>query len=396
MLVNLKTNTMLTNIVTPSPKTYIGRDSSKRLDEILKDFSPKKILLIADPHLVKLGLHKGITDLLEKSKYNYILYSEIIPEPTLKTGQDVIDFSRDGDFSLIIGFGGGSALDMSKLAAVFVENPGPLGDYLNLSVKRKITNKGIPKILIPTTSGTGTEVTNISVLSLEKNKDVVVHDYLIADVAIVDPVFTLTVPRRITASTGIDALTHAIESYISVNKNSISDAWALQSIRLIGSSLKVAVKDGNNIQAREAMSYGSYLAGLAFFNAGVGAVHALAYPLGAQFHVPHGESNAVLLPYVMNYIKSSCKAEMKVIFESLTGLKVVGENAEEECVARLKNLVHDIGIHTTLKDYGITEASIPSLVTDALKQKRLLARCPMKMQDVDILEIYESAYRGYF
>lgn len=387
---------MSTTIVIPTSRTYIGWDSRKRLSGVLKDFSPKKTLLIADPHLIKLGLHKVLTDVLGESECNYTLYSDIVPEPTIQTGQDVIDFSRDGDFSLVIGFGGGSALDLAKLAAVFIENPGPLDGYLNLSATSKITKRGIPKILIPTTSGTGTEVTNISVLSFEKNKDVIVHDHLIADVAIVDPVFTLTMPQKVTASTGIDALTHAIEAYISVNKNPISDAWALQAIKLIGGSLRTAVEDGNNMQAREAMSYGSYLAGLAFFNAGVGAVHALAYPLGGQFHVPHGESNAMLLPYVMNYVKSKCKAEMKVILGALTCLGSDGKNPEEECVTVLKRLVRDIGIPTSLRDYGITEASIPGLVEDALKQKRLLSRCPMDIQKGDILKIYESAYRGDF
>src|SRR5690606_3333369 len=178
-----------------------------------------------------------------------------------------------------------------KLAAVFIHNEGDLETYLNLTGSRSISEKGVFNILIPTTSGTGSEVTDISVLALENTKDVVSHEYLKADLAIVDPKLTCSMPRDVTASTGADALTHAIEAYLSVNANPVSDGHALQAIRLIGGALHRAVVDGNDEEARIAMSYGSYIAGLAFHNAGVGAVHALAYPLGGQFHIPHGSSN---------------------------------------------------------------------------------------------------------
>src|SRR5690606_22531931 len=179
-------------------------------------------------------------------------------------------------------------------------------NYLNLTGTQKIMKKGLPKILIPTTSGTGSEVTNISVLSLETTKDVVTHDYLLPDVAIVDPALTVSLPARVTAATGVDAFTHAVEAYVSKNASPVSDAMALQAIRLISQSIRTAVANGEDKQARTDMSYGSYLAGLAFFNAGVAGVHALAYPLGGQFHLPLGEANAVLLPYVMGYIRKSC------------------------------------------------------------------------------------------
>lgn len=303
--------------ISATPVTFIGWGAIENLSSELVRLNRKKILVIADPTLVRLNVLDSLLLILQKNEAFFEIYSDIIPEPTLKTGQDLVDFTRKGGFDMVIGFGGGSALDLAKLAAVFTENEGELSEYLNLTGTKKINQRGVPKILIPTTSGTGAEVTNISVLALEKTKDVIVHDFLIADVAIVDPKFTLTIPPKITAATGADALTHAMEAYISVHSNPYSDGLALQAIKLIGSSLLTAVKNGSDIEARNKMSYGSYIAGLAFFNAGVGAIHALAYPLGGQFHIAHGDSNAVLIPYVLHYIKDHCTEKMKDILEAL-------------------------------------------------------------------------------
>lgn len=383
---------MSSTTIIPLPKTYIGWGSSEKLLDVLQDFLPDNILLIVDPHLVKLELHKSITDLLDKHNYKYHLYNNILPEPPLKLGEEIVDFARNNNFSLVIGLGGGSALDLAKLAAVLINNPGAVENYLNLNASLKINNKGVPKILIPTTSGTGTEVTNISVLSLEETKDAVVHDYLIADIAIVDPKLTLTVPPKVTAATGADALTHAIEAYISVNKNSYSDGLALQAINLIGKSLEKVVKDGSDEQAREDMSYGSYLAGLAFFNAGVGAVHALAYPLGGRYHIAHGDSNAVLLPYVMKYIKRVCENDMETMLWALN--KTLKSYTADDFIKYLANLMQSIGIPQSLQEYSIPGSALTTLTADGLLQKRLLARCPMKINKTDIYEIYKSAYLG--
>lgn len=376
-----------------TPITYIGWNSIVNLAEELKQSNNPKILLIADPVLVQLKIVESVTTILEENSLAFDLYSKLIPEPTLQTGQELVDFTRKGNYDLVIGFGGGSALDLAKLAAVFTQNEGDLKDYLNLTATKKIKKKGIPKILIPTTSGTGAEVTNISVLALEKTKDVIVHDFLIADVAIVDPKFTISIPAKVTAATGADALTHAMEAYISVNANPYSDGLALQAIRLIGSSLKQAVKNGAETEARTKMSYGSYLAGLAFFNAGVGAIHALAYPLGGQFHIAHGDSNAVLIPYVLNHIKNHCSDRLKDILEAL-GEKP-GTDPASECVNYLKSLVTEIGIPETLIGFDIPETALESLVEDGILQKRLLARCPVELTKDDIRNIYMAAFKGF-
>lgn len=280
-------------------------------DEIVK-LNAHNILVISDAILIEIESIKSVISTLQQD-FQVTIYSDVEAEPTVKCAQKLVEFSRNGEFDCVVGMGGGSILDLAKLAAVLSEHDGSVSDYLNLTGTLRITKKGLPKILVPTTSGTGSEVTNISVLALPGTKDVVVHDYMVADIAIVDPQLTISVPPRITAATGADALTHAIEAFLSIHANSVTDSLAEKAIFLISSSLKKAVEMGEDVQARTDLSEGSFLAGLSFFHAGVAGVHALAYPLGSKFHIPHGESNAVLLPYVISYIANSCSVKMKKI-----------------------------------------------------------------------------------
>ena len=379
-----------------APLCYTGWGALEQLLPEIEKYSAKKILVVTDPALEKIGITKQVIDPLMDTGYDVIVYTGVVPEPPLAVGEELVDFTRKGKFELVIGFGGGSAMDLAKLAAVLAVHDGPVADYLNLTGTQKIEKKGLPKILIPTTAGTGSEVTNISVLSLETTKDVVADNYLLADVAIVDPALTVSVPPRITAATGVDALTHAVEAYISVNASPTSDALALHAIRIIARSLRKAVEDGSDRQARTDMSQGSYLAGLAFFNAGVAGVHALAYPIGGQFHIPHGESNAVLLPYVMSYIRKSCTKRMADILEALGGNKglLSEEEASYKCVDELIRMVRDVGIPTTLGGFNIPESALEQLTSDGVKQKRILGRSPLPLHEGDIRKIYQSAFDG--
>ncbi|MFA1642688.1 iron-containing alcohol dehydrogenase [Chryseomicrobium imtechense] len=379
-----------------APLSFTGWGSLEELVPQVEKFNPKRILVITDPMLAKLGLTARATEPLREKGWEVEVSTDVEPEPPLALGERLVKFTREGNFDLVVGFGGGSALDLAKLAAVLAKNEGDVADYLNLTATRSITEKGLPKILIPTTAGTGSEVTNISVLSLDSSKDVIAHEALIADVAIVDPALTVTVPPRVTAATGVDALTHAIEAYVSVNASPTSDALALHAIRLMSRSIRRAVHDGENKKARTAMSHGSYIAGLAFFNAGVAGVHALAYPLGGQFHIPHGESNAVLLPYVMNYIRKSSEKRMRDIFEALGGNAALmsDEEASYACVDELVRLVKDVGIPHTLQEFDIPESAIESLTQDGVKQKRILARSPLPLHEEDIRNVYRAAYSG--
>lgn len=382
--------------ITFTPISYTGWDSLSHLLDEVNRFNVNKILVITDPFLKDIGLTNKVVEPLENAGYQAEVYTDVVPEPPLAIGEKLVAYTRDNEFDMVIGIGGGSALDLTKLAGVLASHEGNVAEYLNLTGTKKVTKKGLPTILIPTTSGTGSEVTNISVLSLETTKDVVTHDYLLADVAIVDPALTISLPPKVTAATGVDALTHAVEAYISKNASPVSDALALQAIRLISNAIRTAVSNGEDKQARTDMSYGSYLAGLAFFNAGVAGVHALAYPLGGQFHIAHGDSNAVLLPYVMGYIRQSCEKRMKDIYDAMgfSSANLSQEEASYKCVTELKRLVEDVNIPSTLKGFNITEDALESLTKDAIEQKRILARSPMPLQKDEIFAIYKAAFDG--
>ncbi|MGB3891916.1 iron-containing alcohol dehydrogenase [Priestia megaterium] len=379
-----------------TPLSYTGWGSLQQLLPEVKKYHSAHILIVTDPVLKDIGLVDKVSSPLIKNGYEVDVYADTAPEPPLALGEKLVSYAKSRKFDLVIGVGGGSALDLAKLTAVLAVHDGAVEEYLNLTGTKQISKKGLPKILIPTTSGTGSEVTNISVLSLESTKDVVTHDYLLADAAIVDPELTLSVPSKVTAATGVDALTHAVEAYVSVNANPATDALALKAIRMISSSLRTAVENGKDKEARTQMSYGSYLAGLAFFNAGVAGVHALAYPLGGQFHISHGESNAVLLPYVMGYIRSSCVEKMRDIFEALGGSanSLSTEEASYQCVKQLQSLVEDVGIPQTLRGFDIPESALQKLTEDGVQQKRILARSPLPLLEKDIRAIYQSAYDG--
>ncbi|MBF0705574.1 iron-containing alcohol dehydrogenase [Alkalihalobacillus hwajinpoensis] len=379
-----------------TPLSYTGWGSLAQLLPEVKKYTAKRILVVTDPVLNDIGIVDRVSIPLKEAGYSVDIYTDIQPEPPLAIGERLVNYTKENAFDLVIGLGGGSALDLAKLTAVLSVHEGSVSDYLNLSGSRQITDKGLPKILIPTTAGTGSEVTNISVLSLESTKDVVTHDYLLADAAIVDPELTVSVPAKVTAATGVDALTHAIEAYVSINASPTTDGLALQAIRLISRSIRRAVSDGEDREARIDMSNGSYIAGLAFFNAGVAGVHALAYPLGGQFHIAHGDSNAVLLPYVMGYIRKSCTKRMGDILNALGGNSqfLSEEEASYECVRMLERLVQDVGIPSTLGGFEIPANALESLTEDGLKQKRLLARSPLPLHEDDIRAIYQSAFKG--
>ena len=382
--------------ITFTPISYTGWNSLSHLLEEVNRFNVKKILVITDPFLKDIGLTDKVTKHLENAGYSTEVYTEVVPEPPLAIGEKLVAYTRDNEFDMVIGVGGGSALDLTKLAGVLASHEGNVADYLNLTGTKQISIKGLPTILIPTTSGTGSEVTNISVLSLETTKDVIAHDFLLADVAIVDPALTISLPPKVTAATGVDALTHAVEAYISKNASPVSDALAIQAIRLITNAIRTAVLNGEDKQARIDMSYGSYLAGIAFFNAGVAGVHALAYPIGGQFHIAHGDSNAVLLPYVMGYIRQSCEKQLKDIYDAMgfSSANLSQEEASYKCIAELKRLVEDVNIPSTLEGFDITEDALESLTDDAIKQTRILARSPMPLFKEDIYAIYKAALDG--
>jgi alcohol dehydrogenase class IV len=289
--------------------------------------------------------------------------------------------------------GGGSSIDVTKVVSILVTNGGPIDRYIGVDLVEK---PGIPTIMLPTTSGTGSEVTPIAILTdtKDKLKKGIVSPYLYASVAIVDPILTISVPPKITANTGMDALVHAIESYIGKKANPFTECLSLKAIRLISENLRTAVTDCENIEARYNMSLGSLLAGIAFANAGVGAVHALAYPLGGQFHLPHGLSNTLMLRYVMEYnIVSRLDKFAKIaeaMGENIKGLSI--RDAAQLALDAMVKLAEDINVPTKLRQVEIPKEAIPQLAEAGIKVTRLLSNNPRKLSLEDIIQIYTNAW----
>ncbi|RLL46815.1 iron-containing alcohol dehydrogenase [Oceanobacillus piezotolerans] len=377
-------------------KIYHGEGAIDRLDKIIKDLNAKKVFLLTDPVLQELGHLDYILEKLKKSQVSIEICTDVVPEPSLHIGNKIIEKVRNSGVDLVVGIGGGSALDLAKAAAVLAENQEIVEDYLNLTGKKQLEKRGLPKVLIPTTAGTGAEVTDIAVFSLEDTKDILTHEFLLADYAIVDPAFTYTLPPRVTAASGVDALTHAIEAYTSINATPLTDALAIEAMEKIAKNIRTAVWNGGDKKAREEMSIGSLLAGLSFFNAGVAGVHALAYPLGGLFKIPHGESNAVLLPYVYDHIWPACMKKM-VRIGNVLHLPTDGKSERDiaiDVVKHIQNLIQDVGLPTSLSKYNIEAKDIERLVENGIEQKRLLSRSPKILNKGDIREIYQSAYEG--
>jgi alcohol dehydrogenase len=377
-------------------KIFHGEGSLHKLQDILSELNIESVFLLTDPILKDLGVIQPVLQILDEQNIKVHLVTNVVPEPPLEVGNQVIEEIRKSRTELVIGIGGGSALDLAKAAAVLVENEGLVEDYLNLSGGKKFIKKGLPKVLIPTTSGTGAEVTDISVFSLEDSKDVITHEYLLADYAIVDPTLTYTLPPRVTAASGIDAFTHAVEAFTSINATPLTDTLALEAMQRIVGNIRNAVWNGQNKAAREQMSLGSLLAGLSFFNAGVAGVHALAYPLGGLFKIPHGESNAVLLPYVYDHIWPACLEKMVRVAE-VFNLPTFGKNDREIAnlvIRSLLELVQEVGLPTTLSAYNIQRDDLTRLAENGVKQRRLLTRSPKPLNLESIEQIYINAYEG--
>ncbi|WP_370875878.1 iron-containing alcohol dehydrogenase [Caldalkalibacillus uzonensis] len=381
-----------------SPVNIIaGPGTLQSLPQEAQRLKVNKAMIYADPGVVQAGLVEQVTDVLQQAGLEFEIYSNIVPEPPIDVADQAVNALRESDVDFVIGIGGGSSLDIAKTAATLYGNPGSVKDYLNLTGTKTIQHKGLPRILIPTTSGTGAEVTDIAVFSLEKTKDVITHPLMMADTALVDAELTYKLPAKITAATGVDALTHAVEAFISMQATPLTDTLALEAMRLISNNIRQAVWQGkNNPEARQKMAWGSLIAGLSFYNAGVSGVHALAYPLGGLFKIPHGESNAVLLPYVFDYVWPSCLDKMVRMAEAFEVYEpgVSPRQNALNAVQALYDLVQDVGIPTSLKDFGIQEKDLQLLSEEAIQQKRLLARSPKPYTVDDILAIYQQAYVG--
>ncbi|WP_349971102.1 iron-containing alcohol dehydrogenase [Pseudomonas caspiana] len=372
-------------------KLITGAAAIEQLAAELTRLNINNPLIVTDAILVK----SGTVDLAlaQLGGRAYGIFDQVKPEPEISIVEDCTHAYRQGGHDGLIGLGGGSAIDIAKGVGAFVGHDGPLAELFGVD---QVKRKGPPLIAIPTTAGTGSEVTNVAIFSdkLAQLKKGIVSDYLLPDVALVSPVMTLTCPRSVTAASGVDALVHAIESYLSVNRSLITDSLALGAIKLIVKSLPKAYANPADLIAREHMATASLMAGMAFGNAGVGAVHALAYPLGGRFNIAHGVSNALLLPYVMAWNKMACVERFRDIAEAM-GLRVEhmsDEDAANQAVQAMADLCEAVDIPKGMRSFNVPEDAIPAMAEEASKIDRLMRNNPRKLTAADIEKIYRAAY----
>ncbi len=379
---------------TGAKKIVFGNGTFDTLPDHIRELKASRPLVVLDKNLAGTGFRDRVKELLNKEGFKMTLFDkQVEAEPRLEVADEGAKAALKGKCDIVVGIGGGSAMDVAKAVAVLAANNKKASDYLGLN---KIPCPGLPKIMVPTTAGTGSEVTFTSVFVRQnlKKKEGMNSPYLYPDLALLDPTLTLSLPPVATASTGVDALCHAIESYTSVNASPMSEMFSLEAIQLISSSLRTCVHDGANLEARENMLLGSLYAGLGLANAGVGAVHSLSYPLGGKYGVSHGLANTVMLPYVMSFNLPGALEKFTVIAE------VMGEITDDLplreaaylAVEAVQSLIEDCGIYTTLEDLNIPEEDFPELAKAAMTVTRPLENNPRKVTIEDAIEIYGEAY----
>ncbi len=379
-----------------TPGLRFGSGQAKTSCKEIIDKLGSRILFITDKGLMSLGLTKPTIEEIKK-KSSIEVFDDVEADPSQKTLLKAIEIGRKIKATGVIGFGGGSSMDVAKLSALI------LGSNEDLEKAWGVSNaKGprLPLVLVPTTAGTGSEVTPISIITVgEEEKKGVSSPIILPDLAILDPELTLGLPAGTTAATGIDAMVHAIEGYASSNKNNnvISKMLAVEALKLLGSSIEKAVFEGTNIEARGNMLIGAMLAGKAFANSPVAAVHALAYPIGGTFHVSHGLSNSLVLPYVLRFNSVDSKAVKDYaelapyVFPNLD----ISKGAQAVCaefIDKLEDLSKRLGLPQKLREVDIPKEACKKMAKDAMKQTRLLVNNPREVTETDALNIYQSAW----
>lgn len=372
-----------------------GQGAFTSIKEEVERLKVKKVCIVSDKGLEKVGLVEKVIDLLNPTGVAITSFTELEGEPTFQLVAEASRKVKEEQCDLVIGIGGGSALDVAKAAAALGDKK-DLHSYLFEG--KVIESRTIHCILLPTTSGTGSEVTMNAIFGDEAAgiKRGIVSPSLLPDLAIIDPELTISCPPRVTAASGVDAFTHAIESYISENATPLTKIYAEKAMKLFPQYITKAVHNGRDIEARSGMSWASVLAGVTLANAGVGAVHALAYPLGGTYHIEHGVANALLMPFVFNVIGKTCVDEM-VDVASFLGLGDFSDKrylALDAVVDYLFNLLGELNLPTSLKELGVTEESLPILAEQASQVERLLANTPYRLSQDKILNIYQNAYFG--
>ena len=374
----------------PGPRLAAGQGLHERLPDLLPD---GPCLFVTDEGVRRLGLADPFCEALQISGRLVTVFDRVEADPSKTTLLAAVRTGQLAGAQSVVGFGGGSPMDVAKLAAYLLGSGDELDEIWGVDVAK---GQGLPLVLVPTTAGTGSEATPISVITCEDGVKLAVNARpLTADWALLDPELTIGLPAPVTAATGIDAIVHAVEAFTSARlKNPVSDALAREALALLTANLLTACRQPDDLEARSAMLLGAHLAGIAFSNAPVGGVHALAYPLGGLFHLPHGLTNALMLRPVLEHNAEAARelyAELGVILDP--SLETLGSQARaKRFIDTVCALAADTGVSLRLRDHGIGESDIPMLAREAMKQTRLLVNNPCAIEEEDARRLYEAAW----
>ncbi len=375
-------------------KTLINAPGSlQELGAHLNKLGVRRPLIVTDQGIVSAGLLEQIKNALSSSDLVVETCSDVVADPAESIVLSALAQAQNHKADGIIGFGGGSSMDTAKVIALLACSGESLDQIYGVEQAK---GPRLPLVLIPTTAGTGSEVTAVAIITTgETTKTGVVSPLLLPDIALLDAELTLGLPPHVTAATGIDAMVHAIEAFTSIHKkNPYSDMLAREALKLMFSNIEPAVSNGQNLEARQNMLFGAALAGQAFANAPVAAVHALAYPLGGHFHIPHGLSNSLVLPHVMRFNAPKAAHWYGELYDLLVPENNCGSDHDKanHLIDRLEALIGTLGLPARLRDAGVTEASLETLASDAMLQQRLLINNPRDVSEEDALAIYRAAF----
>ena len=370
-----------------------GFASLQELGDEAKRLGGSKVLVITDPGIKAAGILDAVRQVIERAGLRYGAFSEVEPDPKIEVVAASLEAAKAYQPDLIVGVGGGSSLDISKVTSVMLANSGEIDNYFGMEL---VPSPGVPLILIPTTAGTGSEVTSIAVLSDTKNnvKKGIVSEHMFARVVVLDPELTLGLPSRITAMTGMDALVHAVESFTGRRATVFTDTLNLQAIRMIAANLRKVYANGSNRHARENMLYASCLAGMAFSNTQNGLDHALALAIGGRYHLPHGLLTAFICPWVMDYNLMAIPEKFIQIAEAF-GEDLTGTSAMEGArlaVLAVQDLLDDVGISYKLSSYGVSQEEFPAIAKATVGAVRLISNNPRDVTEDDVIRLLEANY----
>ena len=374
-----------------SSDVVFGKDAVHKLSEILKAYKAKSVMVVYGSSVKRVGIAQKVLNEVEKAQVKITVFEGVIPNPTNEVVEEAAEIARRENVDVFVAVGGGSCIDLTKAVNILMTNEGPIGRYGGIGL---VKTPVLPLIAIPTTAGTSSEITNVVALTDTKAvcKYVIIYNKITANKVIADPEFTKSTPPSVTAATGMDAITHAVESYISNMATPLTEYHSLKSLQIFHKNLPLAVKDGSDMAAREQMMLGCIIVGFGFSNANLGLVHGIAHTLSAHFHLAHGMANAAVLPYVMEYNAESCPEKMVELARAIE-LSVTGNLEEDKYLLsrELLRLTKELQIKT-LSQQGIEEKDFEMLADDVLKEPVLNFNPRQGITKEDILSILKKAF----